>query len=400
LVATRELLPFTWLLLALAIAVEFSACMEHWVRERWVVAIAADLAILLMTYIVTRPGGIPEGYARMSREAVILPQIALLAIYLAGMAVRTLGRGFTVTGFEITQSVLAFCISLSGAIRVAQGSATAILLAGYFSAACGAICYLASYVFLRREHGRDRNFYTYATFGLMLGLAGALLLLNGTALVALWASLGFLFVRFGRLAGRMTLKWHGAVYLLAAVILSEAKGKTASRFLSATPHPVASFPSAAECVTAVAAVAALAVVMRGQGPAASWGYRILTLALAALGAWTVTGVAAGLLAPACQAAAPDFCATILTGILTVVTFGSAMLAKRSLRRELVWLTYSLLVVATYKLVFQDLRMSATLGIVLSLVAYGGMLIVLPRIVQKVSAPETNLQRAAGVSFQP
>ena len=55
LVGSHDVLPFTFLLLAIAAAVETSACLEHWLGERWLTAAAADLAVLLATYLVTNP---------------------------------------------------------------------------------------------------------------------------------------------------------------------------------------------------------------------------------------------------------------------------------------------------------------------------------------------------------
>ena len=44
--ATHDVLPFTFLFLAVAAAIETSACLDHWLSERWLGAIAADLAVL------------------------------------------------------------------------------------------------------------------------------------------------------------------------------------------------------------------------------------------------------------------------------------------------------------------------------------------------------------------
>ncbi len=51
LVVTKDLIPFTLTLLGLAVAVEVSACLNHWLTERWVVAFAVNLAALLMIFI-------------------------------------------------------------------------------------------------------------------------------------------------------------------------------------------------------------------------------------------------------------------------------------------------------------------------------------------------------------
>ena len=63
LVATHDPLPFTLLFLTVAAAVETSACLNHWLSERWLAALAADLSVLLATWLVTNARGLPEGYA-------------------------------------------------------------------------------------------------------------------------------------------------------------------------------------------------------------------------------------------------------------------------------------------------------------------------------------------------
>ena len=135
LVATHDVLPFTFVLLAIAAAVEVSACLDHWLSERWLAAAAADLAVLLGTWLVTNARGLPEAYAPIPHGALLGAQVALLAIYLAGTIVRTLLRGFPFTGFEIAQCAVAFAIALGGGMRLAQtdpgvGPALAILCAG------------------------------------------------------------------------------------------------------------------------------------------------------------------------------------------------------------------------------------------------------------------------------
>jgi hypothetical protein len=396
LVTTRDLLPFTAALLGLALAVELSACLEHWVRERWVVAIAANFAVLLMAFVATRPGGIPEGYAEMSRGAVLGSQIALVAIYLSSTIVRTLWRGFTVTAFEITQTFLALLISMSGSIRVAEGSALAVLSVGAFSAVCGLACYLVSSAFLAHGTEKGRNFHTYATFGLFLSLAGSMLLLAGTPRVAAWSALGILFVRFGRLAGRMTLKWHGAVYLLAAAVGSGIGGVAAQKLLFAGPHAASEPLPPAAWIAAVAAMLAVVLLVRGPLPESpTWHYRMLSALLAGNAAWAVLGIIAALLHHAPLIAQPHFYPTLLTVALVIVSAGVASAAPRLDRPELVWLAYAFMGLATYKLIIQDMRQAHTLAIVFSLLAYGGMLVLLPRILQRTKRAKRAASAVAG-----
>ena len=97
---------------------EISACLDHWLSERWLAAATADLSVLLATWLVTEERGLPEIYAPIPHSWLIGAMVALLTIYLSSTVVRTLVRGFTFTGFEIAQSAIAFAIGVDGALRL------------------------------------------------------------------------------------------------------------------------------------------------------------------------------------------------------------------------------------------------------------------------------------------
>jgi hypothetical protein len=82
LMATRDVLPFTAVLLAIAAAVEVSACLDHWLSERWLAATAADLSVLLATWLVTNARGLPPAYAPIPHAPLLAAQAILLGIYL------------------------------------------------------------------------------------------------------------------------------------------------------------------------------------------------------------------------------------------------------------------------------------------------------------------------------
>ena len=54
---------------------EVSACLNHWLRERWLTATAADLAVLLATWLVTMEHGVPEGYAAIPHVTQRSPDV-------------------------------------------------------------------------------------------------------------------------------------------------------------------------------------------------------------------------------------------------------------------------------------------------------------------------------------
>jgi hypothetical protein len=204
LVATRAVVPFTIVFLAIAAAVEVSACLEHWLAERWLAAAAADAAVLLATWLVTNPRGLPPTYEPVSHAWLAGAQVALLGTYLASTIVRTMFRHFQVTAFEVAQCAAAFAIAMWGGLPVAPAMLAA-----------GVACYIVSFVVL--ERGGGRNFYTYSTFGLLLTLAASRTLLAGPYALAAWAALA-IGCSWSR---RATLQFHGAIYLALALTVSQ-----------------------------------------------------------------------------------------------------------------------------------------------------------------------------------
>ncbi len=384
LVATKDLVPFTWVLLLLALSVEASACFQHWMHERWIVALVNDLAVLLLTFIVTRPEGIPEGYAPVGRAAALVAQGMLLAVYLASTIVRTLWRKFDITVFEIAQCVVAFLIFAGCSIRVAKGHPAAWMALGAFFVGCAAICYLVSFTHLERRAENDRNFYVYATFGLLLALTGTRFLAGGFMLTLIWAALAVAATAFGKQARRVSLKWHGVVYLAAAMTASGLLRDAGARYLGEAGHAGAGFPLQEALVVTAAAVAAYLLTLRAASAVPS---TLLSMG-AALSCASLLGWAITLLCRHATegSAARDYCPTYLTSVLTVLALGLAITARRAHRPELRWPAFLLVGIATVKILVQDLQRAHALGIVLSLLIYGAMLVWLPRLTSSHPPP--------------
>lgn len=264
LIASRDVVPFTVVFLAIAAAVEISSCLEHWLSERWLAALAADLAVLLATWLVTREHGLPEGYTAISYGWLLGVQVALLAIYLASTIVRTLLRGLTFTWFETAQCAAAFLIGVGGGLRL-SGVAPTIVAA--FALACAVACYLVSFVVLDRAAGHARNFYTYSTFAILLVLASIRILLPGVAASVAWSVLALACIWAGTHFGRLTLQVHGGLYLVLALAASGALGRAAG-FSLGSAHWSSEDPAAVWAGLGVAAICYLLAVS-GPGQSAS-----------------------------------------------------------------------------------------------------------------------------------
>jgi hypothetical protein len=375
LVATRDVLPFTFLFLAVAAAIETSACLEHWLSERWLGAAAADLAVLLATWLVTNDRGLPEGYAPIPHAWLLTAQVALLAIYLSSTIVRTLYRGFSFTGFETAQCAVAFAVSLSGGLRMAPMTAAVMLV-------CAAACYLLSFLLLERQRASSRNFFTYSTFGILLALVGTRILLSSVTAAWVWFLLAVACIWAGGWLGRLTLQVHGVIYLLLALAISGAFQEATDGLLGA-----AIWPGERQLAlwTGLAAAAAAYALAAYYGTADHpWNMRLFRIAVAASFVWLAAGVAAGILTGAYHAvwgagATDAYCATLRTGVLAGLSLLLAWAGPRWKRSELSPLVYPAMFLGGYRLVAQDLHQGHTVALFLSLLLYGAVLTALPRL---------------------
>ena len=372
LVATHAVVPFTVVFLVAAALIEISACLEHWLSERWLAAAAADLSVLLATWLVTREQGLPEGYAPISHGALLASVAALVGIYLSSTIVRTLLRGFRFTGFETAQCGAALAIAVNAALRLSEQVPALAPAIGLFALLCAGACYAAAFLLLERRGG-GRNFYTYSTFGILLAVAATWVLLPEEALAVVWAVLAVACVWAGGHYHRATLQWHGAIYLVLALALSGAwsgpLGETAQVAL-----PV---------FGAAAALLCYSVMGRNRGGI----FETLRLVIAGAAAWQTAGMIATFLAAGYHGAfgpqAPHaYCGALRTGVLALGALGLAWSGARWPRPEWPRLVWPLMALGGYRLLMVDAHQGNKPALVISMLLYGGTLMSLPKLMRK------------------
>ncbi|MCX6621028.1 MAG: hypothetical protein NTY38_08085 [Acidobacteria bacterium] len=382
LIATEDLTPFTLALLVIAAAVEFSACRDHWMGERWVVALAADLAILALVRLVTRPAGLPSGYAPVSPGLVFVLPGALLVIYLGSTIVRTLLRALDICVFEAAQVVAAFALFLTAAYWGASGAPAVGLGLGAFALCLGAGCYLVSFTFLDHAVGRDRNLYAYTTFGVALVALGVTLLLKDGWLVGAWCLLGPAAAWFGVRSHRNTLCVHGVIFLLLAALQS-GLAIVALEALRAT-EPLAGAISGGLAATLIALLAGYRLL----SPDAASGSRKLPAALLA-GLLLFAGIVLAasrlrLLLPATLH--PAWGSMILTTLLISAAIAVTWAGRRFDRPELTGLLYPAMAAAAYRFLAHDFRSGRPETLCIVLLFFGAALIVVPKMLRELALP--------------
>ena len=376
-IATLNPVPFAVALALAAAVVEFGAWRDRALAWRWIAALACDFCGVLLLYLVTRPQGLPEGYAPIPVAAVAALLIALVATYVASTALRTLARGIAITWFEVLQLALAAALAIAGGLRMSHGAAPWPMLIALTCLVFGAACYLAAFTGLAAA----RNFHAYATFALWLVLIGAALLPGAPIL---WSTLALLAAAFATRRTGTTPALHSAIYLIAAASASGLLAFAAGALTGAAALRSSSL-NAASILCAICAAATYALALRSRKPGApAWNERVPGTLVAALLCWTLAGLASrALLRLPVEAA---LASTVRTTTLSAVAIGLAWFGSRKGLRELIWVLFPWMLFGAVKLVAEDFQQGRSATLFLSLLVYGGTLIALPRLLKRDSRP--------------
>ena len=378
LVATHELVPFLCALLFMALISEIAAARSHWLSLRPLVAVAADLAVGILIYIYSSPESVRTDYRSVETTVILTQGAVLFVIYGASIAFRTIQLHQRITIFEIGQTVIAFLLAAfsvySFSSRVGAPGVVCLLLS--------AACYTAAFACFDRLP-ELRNYHVYATWGVALVLLGSFLcfppltLSLGLSLAAITAT--FLGVR----SDRLTLEFHGLLYLAAAAWVSGLLDYAGQALAGA-------FPAVAGwTVWIVAASAVLCYSIGGRFRGEQWNHRLLRLLSATLAvSAAVTFLVSALvwLAAVGMTVGESHVAIIRTLITCAVALALAYGGSRWQRVELVWIAYGVLALVTVKLLFEDLHHGHPGSIAVSISLYAFALIAVPRMARMGRRP--------------
>ena len=367
LVATLDPLPFSAALVVAAAVVEYGAYRGRVLGMRWIVAVAADFGAFLLVYLLTRPQGLPEGYAPIPLAAVFAIQWALATIYLASISVRTLARALDVLWFEIGQLVIVVVLAIGSMLRFLHGTDVALVIgAGCLAAAAG--CYAASGT--AQARGLHRNYHVYATFALLLAIAGSRLLMTGLLVALLWSAMALVAIWFGERRGSNMLRIHSALYLVAAA--------AASGLMNWSPAI-----SAAALMATSTALAYLLILRLRAGKTLAWSERAPSAIVGGLLCWSLVALATPL------------GGTRRTVAISAMAIVLAWLGSRWGLKELVWLLVPWMAFGAIKLILEDFAQGQSATLFVSLLVYGAALIALPRLLRRPAAAKFRTARTVG-----
>lgn len=380
LLARDDIVPFTTALLAIAAAAELAAWRGRQPGARAFAAISADCAVLLFSWLMSRPQGLPETWAPVSPPFVLAAQIALALIYLATAVVQTVARRRTLSFPEMFRTAAALLIGIGGAVWVFNQHRAIMLALGLVALAGGIASYAVSFRMFERE---DKwNFRAWATFGLFLALAGISLPFSRAGFWMLCCICAGVCCWTARAFRLPTLGLHGAVYLAVGSAAAGATGQSLQVLFGggAVVEWQASLAVIAAGIVSWAAIARVSA----DGDA-RWRNQVSSLVIAGHLAWLTAGLvefsALGIRQAAFGAKAAGQADTLATMVLTGMSLMLAWLATKWDRREFAWLLYGLMAVCGYKLAVRDFRTEHSIALVISLLSYGCALILLPRLLR-------------------
>jgi len=378
LLARNDIVPFTTALLIIAAAMEFTAWRDLRPGARAFAALAADASVLLFSFLMSSGRGMPETWIPAAPYALAAAQLALALIYISTAVTQTVVRRRTLGFAEMTQTAAALLIGIGGAVWVFKEHRAVMLGLGISALACGLACYAVSFLLFERDN--KWNFRAWATFGLFLVLAGIFLpfsrsgfwiLSCGCAVACCWTAKAF------RLP---TLGLHGAIYLLLGSAVAGVTSQPLQMLFGASSGTLEWLSSIAVLLAAAVCWAAIGgISSNGHG---RWRNQISSLAMAAHIVWITAGLAVYAVLGLWRTDPPDTLGTVvLTGLALTLAWAGTHWGKR----ELVWLLCGFMALCGYKLAMRDFMNEHNLALVVSLLCYGGALILLPRILRGQSA---------------
>ena len=372
-IATHDLAPFIAVLLLMVLVCEYAAARNHQRSIRPLLAAAADVAIWALIFIYSSPQSTRVDYPAIATPVLLLPGGLLFLIYAVGVAIRTTVLNQKITIFETGQAMIAFLLAMSSVLYFEP----------HFGAiGLGAVCLLLSaagyaVVFAVFDGAAEgRNYHVFATWAAGLLLAGSVLCLPPFWLAACLGLAAIVATVLGVRLNRLTLKFHGLVYLLAAAV--------ASGLLEYAFHALAgTLPaSLAGSVCLVSACAIVCYAAAKPGPQETWKQQILHLVPAALAAFALAALLVeGLLCLVALRITPEahHVAFIRTLILCALALALAFGGSRWRRVELTRIAYATLGLVAAKLLFEDLRQGHLEFIAASIFLFAITLIAVPRL---------------------
>ena len=349
---------------------------EGWRNLRWLAALAADLAVFAMLAMTLSPGGSEELVKDLQHQPgrVLALALGFAAVQVGGFLYRILTVPKVVGAFEIFQTGAVLALGLGGGFWVAREAGLALGLAGGLTLLAGLGCYACAFRSADRQAEASLDFKYLTGLAIVLLLAGGMQVLEPPVLSLVCLAAGLATTYLGVRHGRLSLQFHGAIYLLAAGLASGLLHRATTAWLA--PMAGGGFPAVA-WLTLAGLVACHLIPLNRRGGLAGRTQRLPSLGFGALALFAL----AGLLAAAAAARVHDaaLLSALRTAILVGLAVAVAVLGRRQPASELPWLGYPLLGCAAVKIILEDLPNGRPPTMFLAFTLFGAGLLLVPRL---------------------
>jgi hypothetical protein len=377
---TDVIVPFALYLTALGLATVWLGYVLEWRLLRWLVASAANLTLLFLSFLVATNRA-PE----VTPATAIALSCLAVAAYLATFAVRTLLRHRDVIVFEIAQTIALFVLVLGGALWVASSRSTLMVPLAVVLVVLGAASYAVSFAFIPRRFATPANFVFYSSIALMLIVAGGSFLASGLASSILWTALAttsaYLSIRYRK----SSLSLHAAVYLAAGFAGANLLRLGVRAFFMNNDGGWLVPSTGAALLFVACAIAASIPPIERKGTFELWTAAKVTI-LAELG-WAGGALLLTAIGTRWLDSDAAVLAVVRTAVLGALTIGTAWASRYRTLSPARHLTTPLLVALALKLLWEDVRAGRPSTLFISFAIVGVVLIVAPRFRRRAIVPQ-------------
>ena len=374
-IESHDLVPLTAALLVVALVTEAAACLGHRLTLRAIPALGADFAVWLLVFILASDN-IPEGYNAVRPSTIVVLCLLLPAIYSASIGIRSFVLRQPMRVLEIGQVAMVYVLATSGILRATHGSIARSLGVGFLILA--AACYWGI-LWQFADDASTRNRRITATWAAVLLVAGSYWLFpSNLQLPFLSAAAAVSTLAYTR-TRKLSLGAHASLYLGAAAAVSTVPAYAADALAADIPGmPDWRFWT-------VVTGAGVCYALGSRTGEAQRSRRMLWLIPAAIIVFSAAALAIVLIVHAVAtrgALSSSSLPMIRTAVICVLALALGLLGSHLIRPELGWLAYAAVAMGALKLFLEDLRFGNAASLVVSLLFYGLILILLPRLTKR------------------
>ena len=372
-IATHDLVPFLGVILFIALASEFATCRGHRLNARILAGVVVDIAVSLLIFIYSSPHNARIEYNNIPAPILLTLVLIPFLIYAVSVTIQTVLLRHEITIFEMVQTMITSVFAIIGVISFYSGNR--YIAIGITCLVLSLATYIAA--FIRFDSSLSpRNYYVYSSWSAALFLLGSVFCLSQKSL-SVW--LGFAAIAatlIGTQRCRLTLEYHGAIYLAVAAYVAGLLRFTSQSLIG-------SMPTAPTWILGVVFTYALLCYLAGARHLKDrWAQWIPHLAIATLAVSAGTALLVSALARV-TVHIHSFKTSPLELFQTLAVCSVALIlaysGSRWLRIELTWIAYVALLFIAVKLLFVDLRHGHFVLIAISFFLYATTLILLPQL---------------------